>query len=135
MFNEIVSKSGEFPKKINTDRDPAFNFHRWKANLRMREIEEIKTVPEVPWSNAFVERAIGSCRRECVDRVLFWNENDLKRKLENYRRYYNESLAHYSLGGSTPSDFRGEIKKETIDPANYRFKKCGNGIFSTPIAA
>jgi hypothetical protein len=50
-----------------------FEFHRWKANLRILDIGEIKTVPYVPLSQPFVERVIGTVRREFLDHVPFWS--------------------------------------------------------------
>jgi hypothetical protein len=47
--------------------------HYGTANLRILEIDEIKTVPHVPLSHPFVERLIGTIRREFLDHVLFWN--------------------------------------------------------------
>ena len=44
-----------------------------RRNLRILEIDEIKTVPHVPRSHPFVERLIGTTRREYLDQVLFWN--------------------------------------------------------------
>jgi hypothetical protein len=44
----------------------------WKANLRVLEIEEIQPIPHVPMSHPFVERLIGSIRRELLDHTLFW---------------------------------------------------------------
>ncbi|NRB21886.1 hypothetical protein HRU45_04055, partial [Candidatus Dependentiae bacterium] len=44
------------PKYISTDNDPIFESHRWKANHRQREIDEIKTVPYTPVSHPFIER-------------------------------------------------------------------------------
>ena len=52
---------------------PVFEAHRWTANLRILEIDEIKTVPHVPLSHPFVERLIGTIRREFLDHGLFWN--------------------------------------------------------------
>jgi len=49
---------------VSTDHDPLFRFHRWLANLRVLEIEEIKSVPYAPASHPFVERLIGTVRRE-----------------------------------------------------------------------
>jgi hypothetical protein len=58
MFNH--ARSGQpLPKHVSTDNDPLFRFHRWRANLRVLEIEEIKTVPFVPCSHPFVERSGG----------------------------------------------------------------------------
>jgi hypothetical protein len=49
-------------------------------------VTEIKTVPYVPRSHPFVERLIGTIRRECLDRTLFWTANDLERKLLDFQR-------------------------------------------------
>src|SRR5208337_22943 len=62
MFNRAIAKH-PMPKRISTDHDPLFRFHRWLANLRVREIEEIKSVPYAPVSHPFVERLIGTIRR------------------------------------------------------------------------
>src|SRR5262245_53332866 len=48
------------------------------------EIDEIKTAPHVPLSHPFVERLIGTMRREFLDQVLFWNADDLERKLAEF---------------------------------------------------
>jgi transposase InsO family protein len=60
-------------RHLSTDHDPLFESHRWTANRRILEIDEIKSVPHVPLSHPFVERLIGTMRRECLDQVLFWN--------------------------------------------------------------
>ena len=59
------------PKYLSSDHDPLYRFHQWQANLRVLEVREIKTVPYVPLSHPFVERLIGTVRREYLDRVLF----------------------------------------------------------------
>ena len=62
----------------------------------------IKTVPYVPLSHPFVERLIGTIRRECLDRTLFWTAADLEMKLLDFQRYYNGHRTHAGLGGRTP---------------------------------
>src|SRR5438477_6505700 len=63
MFNP-ASTGQRLPKHASTDHeDPLFRFHRWLANLRVLEIDEIKSVPYVPVSHPFVERLIGTIRR------------------------------------------------------------------------
>ena len=59
MFNSAIARMGT-PTYLSTDHDPLFTFHRWHANLRILEIDEIKTVPYVPISHPFVERLIGT---------------------------------------------------------------------------
>ena len=84
MFNQAISKQG-IPKYLSSDNDPLFRFHQWQANLRILEVEEIKTIPYVPLSHPFVERLIGTVRLEFLDHVLFWNATDLQRKLDTFQ--------------------------------------------------
>ena len=88
MFNGATAAQA-LPKHVSTDHDPLFRFHRWLANLRVLDIEEIKSVPYTPVSHPFVERLIGTIRREYLDCVFFWNLADLTRKLAEFRGYYN----------------------------------------------
>ena len=93
MFNAAIQGQGA-PRRLSTDHDPLLEAHRWMANLRILEIDEIKTVPHVPLSHPFVERLIGTTRREFLDQVLFWNARDLERKLAEFQAYYNAARGH-----------------------------------------
>ena len=75
------SDSRSTPKYVSTDNDPLYRFHQWQDNLRMLEVTEIKTVPYVPLSHPFVERLIGTLRRECLDRTLFWTTTEFGRQI------------------------------------------------------
>jgi transposase InsO family protein len=112
MFNKIIAGK-KSPKYLSMDNDPLFNFHRWKVNLRVVEIKEIKSVPYAPRTHTFIERLIGSIRREFLDRILFWTKTDLQNKLNIYQQYYNESRGHYALNAQTPVQkaLRTGIKK------------------------
>ena len=57
------------PTYVSSDHDPLYRFHQWQRNLRILDVEEIKTVLYVPLSHPFVERLIGTIRRECLDRT------------------------------------------------------------------
>jgi hypothetical protein len=59
MFNQIIAGKS-LPQHLSSDHDPLFRFHRWLANLRILDVEEIKSVPFVPVSHPFVERLIGT---------------------------------------------------------------------------
>jgi len=59
------------PKYLSSDNDPLFQYQRWKANLRVLGVKEIKWLPHVPVSHPFVERLIGSIRRELLDHTPF----------------------------------------------------------------
>jgi hypothetical protein len=63
---------------------------------------EVLTAPRSPWQNPFVERLVGSIRRECLDHVIVWNERSLRRTLQNYFAYYQRSRTHLSLGKEAP---------------------------------
>jgi len=75
------------PTYLSAHHDPLYRFHEWQANLRILNIREIKTVPYVPRSHPVVERLIGTVRRECVDRLLFWTYADLEQKLVEFQEY------------------------------------------------
>ena len=133
MFNQIVAGKPP-PGHLSSDHDPLFRFNRWLANLRILEVEEIKSIPYVPVSHPFVERLIGTIRREFLDHVLVWNAIDLERKLEEFRNYYNENRVHQSLGGSTPGERSGEPPPThaVLDHCAWR-QRC-RGLFHMPIA-
>jgi transposase InsO family protein len=65
-------------------------------------ITEVVTAPRSPWQNAYVERVIGSIRRECLDHVIVFNERHLRRVLVSYVHYYHCSRTHLSLAKDCP---------------------------------
>jgi len=134
MFNNAISRS-DVPKYLSSDNDPLFRYHRWKANLRILEVEEIKSVPYVPLSHPFIERLIGTIRREYLDRIFFWNAHDLERKLLAFKQYYNRDRVHQSLDGATPAVVNGETQLRHADLNDYSWRLHCNGLFQIPIAA
>jgi len=131
MFNDATSKQDR-PKYLSSDNDPLFQYHRWKANLRVPDIGEIKSIPHVPMSHPFVERLIGSVRRELLDQTFFWTAADLENKLQDYQRYYNEHRTHSGRDGATPVESAERI---IIDINKHRWKKHCRGLFQLPEAA
>jgi transposase InsO family protein len=123
------------PKHISTDHDPLFRFHRWLANLRVLEIDEIKSVPHVPVSHPFVERLIGTLRREYLDHMFSWNALDLERKLGAFGLYYNESRVHQSLSGSTPEEQAGKSRPGCATLDSFGWREHCRGLFQTAITA
>ncbi len=136
LFNKIILGK-PLPKRVSTDNDPLFEFHRWKANLRILEIDEIKTVPGVPISHPFIERLVGSVRREFLDHMLFFSEYDLQTKLDCFQAYYNESRAHSSLEMKTPQQMADyvPVDKKVVSLDRYRWESHCKGLFTLPIAA
>ena len=64
--------------------------------------EQLLAAPRSPWQNPYVERVIGSIRRECLDHVIVVNENHLRKFLKEYSRCYTESRTHLALGKDCP---------------------------------
>ena len=134
MFNHAIAGQ-PLPKYLSSDNDPLFRFHRWLANLRVIEIDEIKSVPNIPVSHPFVERLIGTLRREYFDRVFFWNRLDLERKLTEFKVYFNAHRVHRALDGVTPSRRAGEPSPDLAVLVQYAWQHHCRGLFHTPVAA
>ena len=134
MFNSAISTKGA-PKYLSSDNDPLFLYQQWQANLRILGADEIKTVPYTPLSHPFIERLIGTIRREYLDHILFWNAQDLVRKLEDFRHYYNTHRVHTSLDGNTPSEITSETIIHRADLNQFRWKSHCRGLYQLPVAA
>ena len=134
MFNRAIRGSSAMPSYLSCDHDPLFLFERWRANLRILEMVEIKTVPYVPLSHPFVERLIGTVRRELLDRTLFWTIKDLEDKLLEFRNYFNRHRAHTSLEGQTPDQYSTGARP-LADLHSYRWQSHCRGLYQTPAAA
>lgn len=134
MFGQIISGAAP-PTYLSSDNDPLFEFHRWKANLRILDIEEVKTVPYVPLSHPFIERLIGTVRREYLDHTPFWNARDLERKLSCFQDYYNRERAHQGVNGAIPNLKHGSQSRQNACLANYRWKSHCRGLYQLPVAA
>jgi len=83
-------------------------------------------------SHPFVERLIGTIRREYLDRVFFWNAVDLARKLEAFRDYYN---GHRAIAGLTPAQFAGALSPAPAALDHYGWQQHCRGLFEIPVAA
>ena len=134
MFNRAIARQVP-PRYLSSDHDPLFRFQRWQANLRILDIDEIKSLPFTPRSHAFVERLIGTIRREYLDRIWFWSQSDLERKLETYKTYYNQHRCHTGLPGVTPARRSGLPAPPIAHLNSYRWLEHCDGLFQTPIAA
>jgi hypothetical protein len=74
---------------------------RWAITTGMG-IEEVITAPRSPWQNPYVERLVGSIRRECLDHLIVWNQRSLRRTLQSYFDYYGHSRTHLALAKDAP---------------------------------
>jgi transposase InsO family protein len=91
----------QFPRYLLRDRDAIFG-QDFREQVRDMAIEEVLSTPRSPWQRAYVERVIGSTRRECLDHVIVFHESSLRRTLTSYFDYYHRSRTHLSLGKDSP---------------------------------
>ena len=89
------------PQYLLRDRDRIYGYEFTKQ-LEVMNITEVLGAPRSPWQRAYVERVIGSIRRECLDHVIVFNETSLRRTLRSYLRYYHRSRLHLSLDRDSP---------------------------------
>ena len=92
---------GTAPRHLIRDRDGAYG-QSFRSTVTAMGVEEVVTAPRSPWQNPYVERLIGSVRRECLDHSIILNERHLRRILGSYFDYYHGSRTHLSLGKDTP---------------------------------
>jgi hypothetical protein len=112
MFKQAV-RGASLSKYLTSDHDPLYRFHQREANLRILGVTEIKTVPYIPWSHPFVERLIGTIRRECLDQLLFWTATDLEVKLIAFRDYYNRHRTHAGSEGTNADRHAGVQRRQS----------------------
>jgi transposase InsO family protein len=89
------------PRFLLRDRDGSYG-GAFMQTAKAMEIQEVLTAPRSPWQNAYVERLIGSIRRDCLDHVLIFSERNLRRVLQSYFDYYERSRTHLSLEKDAP---------------------------------
>ena len=92
----------EVPRYLLRDRDGIFGADFTKEVGHIC-IEEVLSAPRSPWQRAYIERVIGSIRRECIDHVIVFNEESLRRHMKSYVQYYHETRTHLSLEKDTPA--------------------------------
>lgn len=109
----FFDKFSTLPKKLRCDNGPEMasqHFLDW-AHRRHIEIEYIE--PGKPIQNAYVESFNSRLRDECLNEEIFLDLADAKKKIEKWRRYYNEKRPHKSLNFKTPKEFEEEFVQQT----------------------
>jgi putative transposase len=102
------------PKYLLRDRDSIYG-SVFVQRVEGMGIKQKLISPRSPWQNPYVERLVGSIRRECLDRVIVFNERQLRHVLESYFRYYHEVRPHRGLSHDSPiprpveSSERGDV--------------------------
>ena len=95
-----------FPERVSAryllrDRDRIYGDY-FRQRVRGLGLQEVLSAPRSPWQNAYVERLIGSVRRECLDHVIVVNEQHLRRILQSYFSYYHRTRTHLSVDKDAP---------------------------------
>ena len=95
------------------------------------KIQEVLSAPRSPWQRAYVERVIGSIRRECLDHVIVFNETGLRRMLSVYFSYYHETRPHLSLEKDSPEPRKvqppelGQVMAvPQVGGLHHRYERC-----------
>jgi transposase InsO family protein len=89
------------PRYLVRDRDASYG-QAFRDRVRAMGITEVVTAARSPWQNAYVERIIGSIRRECLDHVIIFDERHLRGVLSSYFHYYHKTRTHLSLDKDCP---------------------------------
>jgi putative transposase len=98
------------PRYLLRDRDKIYGYD-FRERIQSMSIEEVLCAPASPWQRAYVERLIGSVRRECLDHVIVLGEGHLRKILKSYLEYYHRSRTHLGLGKDAPEPRAVELPK------------------------
>ena len=90
------------PKYLLRDRDAIYGVE-FRKRIHAMGIEQVLSAPRSPWQNPFVERLIGTLRRDCLDHVVALNERHLRRIIARYLDYYHDWRTHLSLAMDAPN--------------------------------
>jgi len=91
----------QIPRYLLRDRDKIFG-EGFRRQVRDMKVQEVLTAPRSPWQRAYVERLIGSIRRECLDHMIVFHEAGLRRILSAYFSYYHRARPHLALDKDSP---------------------------------
>ena len=107
---------GISPTYLVRDNDRAYG-HVFMSRVRAMGIRDRPISPGSPWQNAYVERLIGTVRRECLDRMLVLGESHLRQILSSYAAHYNEVRTHLALGKDAMifGKDRGKLTNDDLD--------------------
>jgi transposase InsO family protein len=92
---------GKLPRFLIRDRDAVYG-STFRERVKALGIQEVVIAPRSPWQSPYVERVIGTLRRECLDHVVVLGESHLRQIVRSYVSYYLQSRCHLSLEKDTP---------------------------------
>jgi transposase InsO family protein len=99
------------PRYLLRDRDHIFG-REFIEQVKAMGVKQVSSAPRSPWQRAYVERLIGSIRRECLDQMIVFGERSLYRTLTAYASYYHKWRAHLALGKDAPQSRRTQAPIE-----------------------
>ena len=107
------------PRYLLRDRDRIFG-QEFVRQVKVMGIKQVLSAPRSPWQRAYIERVIGTIRRECLDHLIVFNERSLHRHLQAFVDYYHRNRVHLAL------------EKDTPEPRLIQPPECGR-IVSIPV--
>jgi transposase InsO family protein len=90
----------QIPRYLLRDRDGIFG-GEFRKDVKAMGIKEVLSAPRSPWQRSYIERLIGTLRRECLDHVIVFSEASLYRHVKSFMAYYHESRTHLWLAKDT----------------------------------
>ena len=90
------------PKYLLRDRDGKYG-EEFVRRVESLGIRHVSISARSPWQNPYVERIIGTIRRDCLDHVIVFNELHLRNTLKKYFKYYHDSRTHLGLDKDCPT--------------------------------
>ena len=117
------------PRYLLRDRDRIFG-HDFVEQVKAMGIKQVLSAPRSPWQRAYVERVIGTIRRECLDHMIVFNEGSLYRHLQSFVEYYHRTRTHLAL----EKDSAGTTTDPTAGSGPDRLDS-GSGRAASPVRA
>jgi len=118
------------PRYLLRDRDGIFG-DDFRKQVHDMKIEEVLSAPRSPWQRAYVERVIGSIRRECLDHLIVFGEGSLRRTLSSYFSYYHRTRPHLSLEKDAPEsrlvqppELGRVVALREVGGLHHRYERC-----------
>jgi putative transposase len=109
----------QVPRYLLRDRDH-ISGDTFRAQVNNMQIREVLSAPRSPWQRAYVERVIGSIRRECLDHVIVFGETSLRRTLSSYFSNYHQTRPHLSL------------EQDSLEPRPIQNPELGQVVANSP---
>ena len=117
------------PRYLLRDRDRIYGYD-FRERVQSLSIEEVLSAPASPWQRAYVERLIGSIRRDCLDHVVVLGEGHLRKILKSYLEYYHRSRTHLALGKDAPEprmvqppELGGVVELPEVGGLHHRYER------------